>query len=50
MYKPSYYKTRELAYELGVGDANDWIYEDDEDWVIIVNLWILLGISYIFLL
>ena len=22
-----------LAHELGVGDSNDWVYEEDDDWV-----------------
>ena len=32
-YNPKYYSTRQLAYELGVGDDNGWIYEDEDDWV-----------------
>ena len=32
-YNSKYYQTRQLASELGVGDDNDWIYEDDDDWV-----------------
>ena len=32
-YNSKYYETRQLASELGVGDDNDWIYEDDDDWV-----------------
>ena len=32
-YNTKYHQTRQLASELGVGDDNDWIYEDDDDWV-----------------
>ena len=30
-FSPDYFKTRQLAHELGETD-NDWIYEDDPDW------------------
>ena len=33
-YNLNYYNTRQVAYDLGVGDDNGWVYEDDEDWVI----------------
>jgi hypothetical protein len=32
----NYYNIRNLAYELGVGDDNGWVYEDDEDWVMLL--------------
>ena len=33
VYNEAYYKSRRLAHELGVGDSNDWVYEEDDDWV-----------------
>ena len=45
----NYYNTRNLAYELGVGDDNGWIYEDDEDWVIMFALSIIYEFARIYL-
>ena len=37
-YNSKYYQTRQLASELGVGDDNDWIYEEDDDWVRYISM------------